>query len=783
MVKGISVVGHAVVKYFDDGLFNGEVISATEVLPGKYFYKIKYCDGDMEDVEEVELLKILLDQENPVPLPDVVSPSKKKRKQEKVRALPSPMRTPKNNKHGKSSVVASKRARRLRVSPISRDKAIIDLEIDAFIVNAQNAKYLEKKKRLPEIITDILRAEKCLGYVNVTGHSTNLQRCSLVTEGAAINPRFIPKNNSPLDFFLNVFPFGLLVMWLKTTNTQLSMKSSSHRTKSGRCHLRRLTFSEFLIAMACGILHAAATKGKNLRSVYKSYVQLGIPRIPFKRISYFRATTQFVDSAAIITQIEGNIQNSFLPGTICVVDESLPRARHTEPNPASRILMSIPRKPSSIGFLIYMLVCEFEWTGLPFPFAFIPVSEDNRISPVEAIIRLTRSRWLRGYKRHIHLIADSAFAARDARRLLVDNAVATDGITVDLTLSMSASYDVSLHRAMSYQLGINQFRLFYSPLTKSTMLIFKVHTHGKDHIITRWSNAFTDPRTSQVLSESSASHSQHNAESVTSVNRYSEAFARKLISCPIADLITLTSDIGKLYTSKDPYKLVQVITGIDLIQNDVQSNTSSDLTKSITIPGGQRVSKQYLQNQTNLFLTSMCKKYNLCAASSRMKKQDLIDRMVTACEMTSDRKNTVIKRFTASGSFANFIYTKEDHMPRLAKIYKKKFNKLDTFDSYLASIDTVIPFKSKNARLVEIYLLIAIVSSWTSWAESCVQWKYKTPLAYKIKCVESHRYQARIAFPLSEFIAKLRNSFADSKSWLPKKLAEYNIDEYGTSTQ
>ena len=147
--------------------------------------------------------------------------------------------------------------------------------------------------------------------------------------------------------------------------------------------------------------------------------------------------------------------------------------------------------------------------------------------------------------------------------------------------------------------------------------------------------------------------------------------------------------------------------------------------------------------------------------------------------MTPKKKNKIISRFILSAKFDGDTPNKEKQLPVIASVYKNIFNLQDRFDHYLSSIDIKIKNMDKNGRLVEIYLLISLVAAWTHWAESMVQKRYPTRMAYKLACVAKDGSEARKAFPLTQFMKRLRKEFAETSKWLPKMLQQTKFNTYG----
>ena len=254
---------------------------------------------------------------------------------------------------------------------------------------------------------------------------------------------------------------------------------------------------------------------------------------------------------------------------------------------------------------MYMLVCQFGWTSLPFPFVIIQLASDDRLSASDAILCLIRRRWKTRSGRHVLAIADCAFSSRATRKLLTNNAVATDGVAIDLTVSLNSSWDKSLQNAFTHQLATNEYRLFYSPITESTVLVFKVKSKGKLHIITRLSNCYFDPRR-QITTTTSSNESSPGIQ--TAPSRYTVSFAKKLLTASVEDLITLSADTRRLSMSRDAADIVHAITGVDTIKLQQEEDAFLQSDENITLPNGDIVSQQFLLQSTMAFLKSFCAK-------------------------------------------------------------------------------------------------------------------------------------------------------------------------------
>ena len=419
-----------------------------------------------------------------------------------------------------------------------------------------------------------------------------------------------------------------------------------------------------------------------------------------------------------------------------------------------------------------MLVCLLDWTSLPFPFAFLQIVANDRFSASEAILRLIRKRWLVNHDRHLHVIADGAFSSLDTLHLLTQAAIATDGTGIDLTVSIPDPLSRRGYSAMSHALNRNEYRVFYSPITEATVLLFKVHTRGKDHLIVRWSNAYKDPRSS------SPNRRDGHVSLVPAPARYSVEAAKNLLKWPLRDLITLSADVGRFSGSKNPYQLVHNITGVDLVQMQCEEKKTKDSDQRIRITDSLSVTREFLQNSSVSFLIALCKKYSLCSTSKKMRKDHLIKRIELSSKMTIKQQANIRSRFTTSSIFDGGSKNKEKELPELAAIYKSKFNWQDRFDRFLSSIDIKIRCCHKIARLNEIYFLIALVVAWSHYAELMVISRYPTRLAYRKACLVDKSCAAIAAFPLKGFLKELRKDFADSSHWLPSRLKKIDEREY-----
>ena len=186
--------------------------------------------------------------------------------------------------------------------------------------------------------------------------------------------------------------------------------------------------------------------------VYNSFIKVkGVTRanITLRRLAAWKAACKAVDVEEFVAHMEGSLNDNIRPGTLNVVDESLPKATHRE-SLINRELQMIPRKPSNMGFLIYQCVCKFDLTGLPCSFGFATVGLTNRMSPAEAFLNLVRKRFTADKHTHITIIADSAFSSTDIRCLVGLNATMTEGRGIDMTLSVNHTWEKKLWAAISY---------------------------------------------------------------------------------------------------------------------------------------------------------------------------------------------------------------------------------------------------------------------------------------------------------------------------------------------
>ena len=223
-----------------------------------------------------------------------------------------------------------------------------------------------------------------------------------------------------------------------------------------------------------------------------------------------------------------------------------------------------------------------------------------------------------------------------------------------------------------------------------------------------------------------------------------------------------------------------MITCVDTLSH-VFTSTAPTKSTVYTIPNDPVVTCGELEASTLSTLKALCRKHSLCAASSKLTKKQLIDLMILSCKLNEKDKANIMHRYTASSCFDGKGKYKEMTLPPMAMLYKKKYNLQDKFDHYLSNIDSNIISKSKNARLIEIYFFMAIVGSWTFWAESMVRYHYQTRNSYKIECLKCPANTVTTAFTITMFMKKLRNSFARSSMWLPQQLMKHNVDEYGVA--
>ena len=301
------------------------------------------------------------------------------------------------------------------------------------------------------VVTPIQRKVKAAvdkGWVNITDLSDSLERITPEEELGSV--RTSRSGLSPLDCLMVVLPMDLLWLMFEWFAAEFSCRRVAAESGTQRSVFRRFTFHEFGVLLAFAFVLPCAFKASSWANLWLLLsgagivIKCGEATLAKNRIKEFRRAGGCVAPSTFLALVEVALHNNLRPSTKSVVDESLPRVTHREVNPMLKVLVAIPRKPSGCGWLIYMVMCVFEMTGLPFTFGFEPVDVSNRPSPGQALLRLARRRFREGEGHHVHLIADGAFSAADLRQLLTESGAVTKRAAIDLTLSCNANWDKDL---------------------------------------------------------------------------------------------------------------------------------------------------------------------------------------------------------------------------------------------------------------------------------------------------------------------------------------------------
>jgi len=102
-------------------------------------------------------------------------------------------------------------------------------------------------------------------------------------------------------------------------------------------------------------------------------------------------------------------------------------------------------------------------------------------------------------------------------------------------------------------------------------------------------------------------------------------------------------------------------------------------------------------------------------------------------------------------------------MGKFVEDYKRWFNLEDRFDHLFSSIDSKVRFVSKEARWVEIMLIVAVVNAYTLTCEVKVRSKYRSVNGrrlYHAEITENAHLQIREQYPLKEFIFEVLDGLA-----------------------
>lgn len=593
------------------------------------------------------------------------------------------------------------------------------------------------------------RARDDLQFVNVTG----LDLIQKTPDAVYGHLRMVPPRTGVTEGWAHdvVIPKDAQMRMYTSILKEFAAKREECQSYTRRAVYRPFTFVDHQKCIAVVFLHASISQLRTIPEIIESAKRLnfdlGMSGV-LGRVMAWRSALEHVDALDLLQSIETALQQHVVPSTITVIDESLPQSTHQEVNPSTRCIIKMARKPSGLGRLLYQAVCEWDWSGLPFSFGMELFTHVDRVTSGEAFIRLVRKRFLNAPNIHASFLGDAAFSARDVRKVVVENALLTDGHAVDVTLSVNYNWDKPLWDALSHNLKADEYRVFYSPLTEATVVLFKVNTRGEDHLIIRWSNAYEDPR---------------GLPSIPAPERYSWNASSSLLKWPIVDLQTLCADMDSTSTSNCAYELVKIATGNDHVEREllVGVTEKTHAKETMLLPNGETVSVDWLLTQDRNWLDALCKAHHLCATSGKMTKPELVKQMQWGCRISSKTAKEEVNLFTSPTlSFEHPTKTKEEVLPDPVPTYKASFNLQDVFDHYLSSIDPVTRLKEKDARMTEIAYMVGLVNVWTLCAEQSLKkiyatrGQYVTALAKNKKAHPSESYNIRC-----EFLPKLRDHF------------------------
>ena len=656
----------------------------------------------------------------------------------------------------------------------AKRRAVEDDFLREVTLEAKELKKAKKDKtskefKLTKQVEYVRYAVNVKQFKNVTSYAHLLRKKTRENIGA----RAKGKRGKPsmIESFLKVIPLLLLRLWHNAIYIEFDRKRSSSTSRRTRSKYRPLGFLEHLRYIAVSFFHASYSQCVSMKEVldsFKAAVDTSENEIDLCRLRAWRAACVSVDIDEFVAQMEASLQNNTEAGTDNIIDESLPLATHYEALPF-RELVCMSRKPANVGFLIYQCVMIFDMTGLPVTFGFQTVRFNHRVSAAEAFLHLLRTRYTSGRGKHISIIADSAFSSRDVRCLVALNATMTDGIAVDLTLSANVSWEKKLFKAMSYRLARNEYRVFFSPLTQATVVLFKVRgKDNKDHLIIRWSNAYMDPTPGLGNMEA---EDENNRQS-----RYSEKFARLLLKAPTRDLNTLATDLCRPSPVLKAYDLVHTITGIDIVALDIAQEAAapddSDVLEIRHANTPIQITVATLRKKPMKWLKAFCLKYHLCPIGSKT-KEALITTMILASKVTNRERGDEVESFIADTKMITLEngLEKEDVLPDPVPQYKFKFKSQDVLDHYFSSIDVKTKTKEKYARLFEIYFFFGVVNSWTRYMERLTQFEFKGNRTAYLQYITQNptKLPSQRCNIRTTFVKKLRDVFyhaTEQDSWV-----------------
>lgn len=379
--------------------------------------------------------------------------------------------------------------------------------------------------------------------------------------------------------------------------------------------------------------------------------------------------------------LENSFKSGYIPATKIVIDESLPPASHKEEEEEA-ILVNMKRKPSGIGFLLWMAMMKFPFSGLPMVIAWKLYNLLSRQSPTEAFFDLAISR-CHSFPTTPFFIGDAAFGNELNRTHFLQGTKDAFGTEAYFVVSLKESEMISL---IIKDLPLKHYMVIAREVNGKTEMVVCYKTKdikGAPHDILRWTNAYEiPPSISKTLPATVFVPHILNRANDEAVCSYEDALLMEKLSLDC--LLSLFSRISKSWknvsnpTSFSKTDLIYLISGVDLVSERLQRNIESENKKATQ---GEKfllpvvnvmVTREILECFKVDDLKDLVNRTAICSATGQT-KTELIANIEKRCKRAVD--GSAKKSLTeATQSFKDYVVNKEENLPQPCKEYKDYSN-------------------------------------------------------------------------------------------------------------
>ena len=212
----------------------------------------------------------------------------------------------------------------------------------------------------------------------------------------------IDRRSSTWSIFLQFFPIVIFHLIENTTNKFFFRHSNTTIKNSTMNTLEILLFLCVRLSIMC-----LNTNGKLMLEQYYNMVKLNLTQwLPMTRFKLLHARAQ-ADVLQMAKLLRQRTTNILQPSQIYAIDELLVGFRSRK----SKLVVKIPRKPNSVGYLIYIMSTVSRIYNLPYAIDCFPVVKDIHTKfdfQMNGFVDCLLASYP-SLKNRVHLVTDSAF--------------------------------------------------------------------------------------------------------------------------------------------------------------------------------------------------------------------------------------------------------------------------------------------------------------------------------------------------------------------------------------